>query len=174
MKKFMILFFFLFYLIGCVSMREDVIQEKEIVFFEYVEISSIKVELIIDTFSLNNNIFKITLKVTNLIDKDLALENVFLRWFEHGVTNSSIKVENEKGEEIAYIGPMFSMLVDDPPRLEKCTILKAGETIFIKSSNLYDNYDFEGLYSDVTFKELNFYYSGYLGESQVVTITDLD
>ena len=183
MRKFIMILFLTIVLgccIGCVSIKvndteHNEIEENEIVFIDSVERSSIKVELIIDSFSLKNKEFKVSLKATNLIDKDIALENAFLYRFDSGETNGTIVVKNEKGEEIDYLGRLVSMLVDYPPKLEKCTILKAGETIIVnKSPNLYDNYDFDGLYSDVTFKELNFYYFGYLGKSQVVTIADFD
>ena len=171
MKKLYVVLFVLNFFIcmaGCATMNEN-----ETVFFYEISKTSIKVELIIEKFSLSEKELKISLKVTNLIDKDIALATRVLRAFDSGETNWDIIVTNEQGEEIDYLGRLVSMLPVELT-IDECTILKSGETLIIECPNLYDNYDFDSKYSDTKYEELNFYYFGYLGKSNIVTIRDFD
>lgn len=163
-----IIFINFVFLLECASMNKN-----ETVFFDEVGETAIKLELIVKKFSLKSREFIISLKITNLIDNDIALENWVLHSFDLGETNWDIIVTNEKGEEIDYLGILVSRLPTEPT-LNNCTILKARETLVIECPNLYDNYDFDGEYSDIKYKELNFYYITYLGQSNTVTITDFD
>ena len=171
MKKLCVVLFVLNFFIcmaGCATMNEN-----ETVFFYEISRTSIKVELIVERFSLSEKELKISFKVTNLIDKDIALENMFLYRYNSGETNWTLIITNEKGEEIDYLGTMVSLLWEEPT-LDECTILKSGETLIVECPNLYDNYDFDSKYSDTKYEELNFYYFGYLGKSNIVTIRDFD
>ena len=171
MKKLYVVLFVLNFFIcmaGCATMNEN-----ETVFFYEISKTSIKVELIIEKFSLSEKELKISLKVTNLIDKDIALATRVLRAFDSGETNSDIIVTNEQGEKIDYLGRLVSMLPVELT-IDECTILKSGETLIIECPNLYDNYDFDCKYSDIKYEELNFYYDSYLGKSNIVTVREFD
>ena len=177
MKKhvvFMLSFFLITILTGCVSMSK--IDDNNVVFWGDgvgMNTNSIEISLQNIKLSVKNKDFSFSLKVTNKTDMDIAIPNAYLFRFRSGDTNWWINITNEDNEKIDYMGIMVSAYLGDLT-LDNCTVVKANETIVLNFQNLYESYDFDCEYSEIKYKKLFFRYQGPLGESGVVSIDKFD